>query len=115
MQTVFAPQQVITLLSHPTAQPSGAGPLLHTVLAERCLCIIHCIGMLAFTVPSALLAAAIIVAVLLALFWRPLFSWEARVCRRRDRSHRKVVEKRRDGPAVQLNLNVSDGEGDPKR
>jgi len=71
--------------------------------------------MLALSEPSLWGTAAIIATVVAALFWRPLFSREARDRRRRERSYRKILSRHHQGPAVQLNLEVPKEERGRKR
>jgi len=66
--------------------------------------------MLALSEPWVLGEAAFVVAVMMALLWRPLFSREVRDRRRRDRNYRKVSSRRRHGPAIQLNMEVREEE-----
>ncbi len=47
--------------------------------------------------------------------WGRLLSREARDRRRRDRNYRKLYSKRRDGPAIQLSLNVPNEKNGRKR
>lgn len=71
--------------------------------------------MLALSTPWVLAAAVLVVAVMTALFWSPLFSREARDRRRRGRNYRRVSSNRGHERAVQLNLEVPKKERDPKR
>lgn len=70
--------------------------------------------MLALSELGLLGVVALVGAVLAALLWRPLLSREARDRRRRDRNYRKVSSNRH-GPAIQLNLEVPEGQRERKR
>lgn len=71
--------------------------------------------MLALSTPWVLGAAVLVVAVMMTLFWSPLFSREARDRRRRGRNYRRVSSNRGHERAVQLNLEAPKGQRDPKR
>lgn len=63
--------------------------------------------MLALSEPWAIGVAAVAFVAIALVVWRSLFSREARDRRRRTGNYGKVLSKRQQGPAVQLNLNVS--------
>ena len=79
-------------------------------LAELSVSTIHWAEMLALSEFSLAGTAALVTALAAALFWRPLFSREARDRRRREHSYRKVSRRRQQATVVQLNIETPKAE-----